>query len=97
MISSHKGTTTKRKKPKHDVEELAQRARRLFNEKDAELQEKLITLAREETPSGAYQESLGIINNQHLAKAVRFLAIIKRDYGAEAQEEVISLYTCSGD
>ncbi|TSC56555.1 MAG: hypothetical protein Greene071421_140 [Parcubacteria group bacterium Greene0714_21] len=66
---------------KRSLRELRERAKPAIKEK------KLVMIAQYSTPSAAYD--LTILNNanEELAQACRWLAMIRRDYGAEAFKE----------
>jgi hypothetical protein len=69
-----------------------------------ELREKCVEIARAKSPSAAfdlgYQAAFLAGLNQRealeIAKATRWLSVIRRDYGAEAFEKVVSKLTAKG-
>jgi hypothetical protein len=66
-----------------------------------ELRERCVEIARQKSPSAAFDLSYQIaifagmsqIEALAIAKATRWLAVVRRDYGQEKFEEVVSKFT----
>lgn len=72
------------KEPKHTLEELRARSQSII------VNPELVEIAMKHSPSATYKLALAKTGSVRKAKAIRFLAILLRDYGHEAFVETTS-------
>lgn len=68
---------------KYSLEELRARSRSVINMPD------LVAKAKEGSPNSAYREALIESGSIRKAKATRFLAMLRRDYGEESFDQTV--------
>ncbi len=73
---------------KYSLDELRVRSRPVINNPDPRIRIILVETARA-SPNSAYKEALAKTGSIRKAKATRFLAILRRDYGEEEFDGVV--------
>ena len=83
--------------PNRGLEDLERRVASILQLSDDGLRDQFIKIAAEETPTQSYEQAFDLATehfdarmSREFAKAARFLAIIRRDYGDDQFQEVVS-------
>ncbi len=83
--------------PNRELDDLRRRAATILELSDDSLRDQFIEIAQEETPTQSYERAFNLACDhfdprvsQEFAKAARFLAVIRRDYGDDRFDEVVS-------
>jgi hypothetical protein len=83
--------------PNRELDDLRRRAATILELSDEGLRDQFIEIARDESPTQSYERAFDLACDhfdprvsREFAKAARFLAMIRRDYGDEQFEEVVS-------
>ncbi len=83
--------------PNRELQDLERRASAILQLSDKELCEQFVQIAGNETPTQAYEKAFDLADKHfgarlasEYAKATRFLAMIRRDYGDEQFKEMVS-------
>ena len=79
------------------LQELERRAASILELSNETLREEFISIAREETPTQTYEKAFDLAvqhfdarTARSFAKDTRFLAVIRRDYGAASFENLVA-------
>lgn len=79
------------------VQELARRASAILQLSDDELREQFVQIAAAETPTQSYERAFDLACEHYdarmsrdFAKSCRYLAMIRRDYGQDKFDKVVS-------
>lgn len=83
--------------PLVELQELERRASPVLELSNDDLRDQFVSIARAETPTQAYEKAFDLAvghfdarTARSFAKAARFLAVIRRDYGTAEFEETVA-------
>jgi len=88
--------TKKEQSSSRELQDLERRASAILQLFDDDLREQFVQIAGQESPTQSYEKAFDLATEhfdartaRSFAKACRFLAIIRRDYGEEQFHEVV--------